>query len=49
MTNVNCRWKERSLMSVSYNKLWKMLIDQKMSHMVWLMNHIEMPYVSQTR
>ena len=32
VTNVNCRWKERSQMSVSYNKLWKMLIDQKMSH-----------------
>ena len=26
------RKKERSQMSVSYNKLWKRLIDQKMSH-----------------
>lgn len=26
------REKVRSQMSVSYNKLWKMLIDQKMSH-----------------
>ena len=26
------REKVRNQMSVSYNKLWKMLIDQKMSH-----------------
>ena len=32
MTNANYRKKDRNQMSVSYNKLWKMLIDRKMSH-----------------